>query len=290
MTRAETIRDVIVERIDATGFRAHGLHVLCGEASAQWSWFEDVRREIHSLAKGVCVLVAGIATDEGLIDVDEPIASYLPSATFGAGTDRVTLRHLLAMTSGVAFAWSPTMMTDWPDLAVEFLSRPSRGRVFEYSGASTYTAMRVLAARVGDVGVFAQRRLFEPLGIMDAAWRRSASGAVLAAEGLALRTEEIARIGRLIRDRGVWRGHRVVSAPWVDAMHSEWTPALDAPGYRHYALAGWDGPGDAWRLHGANGQLLIFRDDTVVTITAEDHVAADALAAFVVESALRMPN
>ena len=242
-----------------------------------------MREDIQSVAKGVCVLAAGIAADDGVVSLDVPVVEYVPQIDRGPGIGEVTLRHLLAMTSGVDFPWSETMMTDWPDLASEFLSRPSRGRVFQYSNASTYTAMTVLAARVGDVGDFVAERLLSPLGIDDAPWERCPNGRIVAGGGLSLRTQELARVGLLIRDRGVWDGQQVVSARWIDAMHTDWVEAGSSPGYERYALAGWDGPGPAWRLHGAHGQLVIFVGDAVVTLTAHDHFGADAMAAAVVE-------
>lgn len=283
MNRAEIIRDRIVSQVAATGFGAHGLHVRVDDDIAEHRWTDDVREDVHSAAKGVCVLAAAIAADEGRISFDEPIASYLPALTTGAGTDTVTLRHLLTMSSGIDLPWSETMMTDWPDLAAEFLRRPSRGRVFQYSNASTYTAMRVLSTRVGDVGDYLSSRLFAPLGIDDVVWERCPRGHITAGGGLFLRTEELARIGLLIRDRGLWQGQRLVSAAWIDAMHTDGVVSGPNPGYDRYALAGWAGPGDAWRLHGAHGQLLIFREDAVITITAEDHGGADAIAAFAVD-------
>lgn len=284
MTRAQSIADRIVLEADASGFRAHGLHVLIGDDVAEHRWTADVREDIHSAAKGVCVIAAGIAADEGLISLDAPVATYLPAADLGEGVDGVTLRHLLTMTSGIDLPWSETMMTDWPDLAAEFLRHPSRGRVFQYSNASTYTAMRVLAERVGDVADYLGPRLFAPLGIADVEWERCPNGRIVAGGGLPLRTDELARIGRLIRERGRWEGRQLVSPEWIDAMHSDWVVAGDNPGYDGYALAGWRGPGDAWRLHGAYGQLLIFAGDAVVTITADDHFRADRTAAFVVEA------
>ncbi|MDR7114039.1 CubicO group peptidase (beta-lactamase class C family) [Microbacterium trichothecenolyticum] len=284
MTRAQSIADRIVLEADASGFRAHGLHVLIGDDVAEHRWTADVREDIHSAAKGVCVLAAGIAADEGLISLDAPVATYLPAADLGEGVDGVTLRNLLTMTSGIDLPWSETMMTDWPDLAAEFLRRPSRGRVFQYSNASTYTAMRVLAERVGDVADYLGPRLFAPLGIADVEWERCPNGRIVAGGGLPLRTDELARIGRLIRERGRWEGRQLVSPEWIDAMHSDWVVAGEDPGYDGYALAGWRGPGDAWRLHGAYGQLLIFAGDAVVTITADDHFRADRTAAFVVEA------
>lgn len=281
VSSAQIIRDRIVQQADVTGFRAHGLHVRIGTDVAEHRWGADVREEIHSAAKGICVLAAGIAADEGAISMDAPIAIHLPDVDLGAGVGEVTLRHLLTMSSGIDLPWSETMMTDWPDLALEFLRRPSRGRVFQYSNASTYTAMRVLATQVGDVAEYLRPRLFDPLGIEDVAWMRCPNGWILAGEGVALRTEEFARIGHLIRDRGWWNGRQLVSATWVDAMHSDGVVSGVNPGYHRYAMAGWGGPGSAWRLHGAYGQMLIFSDDAVVTITADDHFGADAMAAFV---------
>ena len=282
VTSAQTIRDLIVRQVDTSGFGAHGLHVRIGDDVAEHRWTPDVREDIHSAAKGICALAAGIAADEEVISLDVPVTTYLSEVTLGDGVEGVTLRHLLTMSSGIDLPWSETMMTDWPDLAREFLGRPSRGRVFQYSNASTYTAMFVLAARVGDVLDYLVPRLFAPLGIHEVEWDRCSNGRIVAGEGLTLRAEELARIGRLIRDRGLWEGRRVVSAEWIEAMHSGWVVAGVNPGYDRYALSGWGGPGSAWRLHGAYGQMLIFVEDAVVTITADDHFGADAMAAFAV--------
>ena len=279
MSRAQTIVDRLVVLAEEDGFAAHAVHVLIGDESAAYQWSGDERRDVHSAAKGVCVLAIGIAADDGLLDVDAPVGAYLPDFPLGDGVECVTVRHLLQMTSGIDFPWSETMMTDWPDLAAEFLSRPSRGRLFQYSNASTYTAMRVLQSVVGDVPRWLDQRLFGPLSIDAPAWERCPNGWILAGGGLHLRTTELARIGQLIRDNGVWQGQRVVSSHWVQAMHSDWFERGQEyePAYQRYALAGWGGPGDAWRLHGAHGQLLVFLGEAVVTMTANDHFKADRM-------------
>lgn len=286
MTRAETVLSLIVDAVHVQGFAAHAVHVLIGDESAVHRWSDDVRRDVHSVAKGVCVIAAGIASDAGVFDVDAPVASYLPDLVTGDAASTVTTRHLLGMTSGIDMPWSPTMFTDWPDLAAEFLSRPSRGREFQYAGASTYTAMRALATAVGDVHAWLLPRLFAPLGIHEPRWDRCPLGHVRAADGLHLRSGELARFGALLRDRGSWEGTQLVSSRWVAAMHSPWTVREAGPGYTHYALAGWGGPGAAWRLHGAYGQMLVFVDDAVVTVTADDHPGADRMAQQLVNAVL----
>ncbi|WP_105566706.1 serine hydrolase domain-containing protein [Microbacterium halophytorum] len=286
MTRAQSILDSIARAIDDVGFAAHGLHVRAGAETASHRWTPETREEIHSLAKGVAVLAAGIARDEGVLDPDEPVTRILTDAPVGLGADAVTSRHLLTMTSGVDFPWSPTMFADHDDVAHAFLGRPRRGHMFQYANASTYVAMRALHARVGDVVEWLRPRLFEPLGIDGVVWERCPRGYVRGGDGIALTTSEIARIGRLIRDRGACGGRRIVAADWVDGMHADWIATGDGPGYDGYAMGGWRGPGGAWRLHGSGGQLLLFvDDDTVITLTGDDHFRADAVAARAVEAA-----
>ena len=93
------------------------MHVRSGGDSAAHRWSEDVRRDVHSVAEGVCVLAAATAADEGLFDVDAPVSQYLPDGVLGDGVlgdgvDAVTTRHLLGMISGIDLPWSETMMTD----------------------------------------------------------------------------------------------------------------------------------------------------------------------------------
>ena len=279
MTAAPYVRHPLGPDVRDDGFGAHAVHVRTRTGTAAYAWGPDVRRDVHSIAKGVCVLAVGMACDEGLFDVDAPVGDFLPDVALGSGVDAVTTRHLLTMTSGIDLPWSATLLTDWPDLAREFLGRPTAGRVFQYSNASTYTAVRALAAVVGDVHTWLQPRLLEPLGIHDATWERCPLGHVAGGGGLHLTTAELARVGQLIADGGTWGGRTLVSRRWTDAMHSDWVHRDAGPGYTRYAFAGWGGPGAAWRLHGAHGQLLVFHDRDVVTVTADDHAGADRMAA-----------
>ncbi|WP_139980495.1 serine hydrolase domain-containing protein [Nocardioides litoris] len=280
MGRAQQVVDLAVDLARSRGFGLQVVHARVGDDEAQHAVEADVARDVHSVAKGLCVLAVGVACDEGRYDVDVPVLTYLPDVVPGPGVEAVTTRHLLGMTSGIDLPWSPTLFADWPDVAHEMLSRPAPARAFQYSTASTYTAVRALAAVVGDVAAWVQDRLLDPLGIDPPAWERCPQGYVVGAGGLPLRCAETARLGRLVRDDGLWDGRRLVAARWPRAMHSGWWERPDAaPGYRRYALAGWDGPGPAWRLHGAHGQLVLFLGDTVVTVAADDHAGADGWAA-----------
>lgn len=285
MTNADDVRDEMVAEIDAERLGAYGIHVLVGEDEAGHRWRSDDRENLYSVSKGVSALAAGIAIDEGLLTLETPVLDHISVPAPGAGVEKVTLGHLLSMSSGIDFTWFGSQPVASPDLAVQMLSLPTRGAgaVFQYSDASTYTAMRMLGAVVGDVRDWLMPRLFEPLGIDNPQWHRCPLGWIIGGTGLELRTEELARIGRMLRDGG----GGLVSRGWVDRMHSDWVPTGGAGDSANYGLAVWQGPGRTWRLDGLYGQYVIVDEqaDAVVTITAhEEHrdhrlaqIAADAL-------------
>jgi CubicO group peptidase (beta-lactamase class C family) len=125
---------------------------------------------------------------------------------------------------------------------------------------------------VGDVCDWLLPRLFDPLDIHNPQWHRCPLGWVMGGSGLELRTEELARIGRVLRDRGSWRGHRLVSAGWVDRMHTSWFETGGSAPFERYGLAVWQGPARCWRLDGRYGQYVIIDEerDAVITITAHE--------------------
>lgn len=266
--------DDMVARIDDEGLRAHGIHVLVGDAEGQHRWVPDAPANVYSASKGVSVLAAGIAIDEGVITAGTRVVDVLPVAGIAPGAEAVTLRHLLTMTSGFDFAWFAGQPIPGGDLADAFLRSPfgGAGSAFQYSDASTYVAMRMLAARVGDVREWLLPRLFRPLGIPDPIWQRCPSGHVLGGSGLEVRTSELARIGRLLRDGGTLGERRVVDAASVAAMHDDWCETGAPAPWTRFGMGCWDGPGGGWRLDGLYGQYVFVAParGTVVTITAHE--------------------
>jgi CubicO group peptidase (beta-lactamase class C family) len=279
MMSAASVLDSFVADVDAERLGAYGVHVLVGSEEAQHRWRSDDRENLYSVSKGVCALAVGMAIDEGVVSLETSIAEALPAMVCGAGVATVTLRHLLTMSSGIDFRWFADEPAPWPDLAQEMVRRPSRGAgsVFQYSDASTYVAMRMLGAYVGDVRDWLMPRLFEPLGIANPQWHRSAQGWIVGGSGLELRTEELARIGRVLRDGGSWAGRSLVSAGWVELMHTTGISTGGAAPFERYGLGVWAGPDGCWRLDGRYGQYVIIDDerDAVITVTgheeARDH-------------------
>jgi len=288
MTSAHTALDRFVSGVDSERLGAYGVHVLIGDEAAQHRWRSDDRENLYSVSKGVCALAAGIAVDAGVLTLDTTVADALPGIELGAGVLEVTLEHLLTMRSGIDFAWFGADPVPWPDLAGEMLRRPTSGpgRAFQYSDASVYVAMRMLGAAVGDVRDWLVPRLFEPLGIRNPQWHRCPLGHIVGGSGLYLTTEELARVGRLLRDRGRWGDVPLVSGEWIDRMHAGWRETGGGAPFERYGIAAWDGPGDAWRLDGLYGQYVVVDQsrNAVVTITAHEESRDHRLAELAAEA------
>ena len=130
-------------------------------------------------------------------------------------------------------------------------------------------------------------RLFEPLGILNPQWHTTRDGHSWGATGLHLKSGQLARIGRLMLQRGEHDGAQLVPAAWLEAMHADatWVATGDAePESTHYGYGIWRcTPDGAWRADGALGQLIIVlpAQDAVITVTSrlEGRGAAEILRA-----------
>lgn len=120
-----------------------------------------------SLSKPVFTYAALKLVDEGKLDLDRPLKSYLPDhAPADARGDRITARHVLSHSSGLR-NWRNR--TDQP-LVPDF----EPGTRFQYSGEGYYYLMRVVEHIAGlGFDQFMQERLFGPLGMTSSSyvWR-----------------------------------------------------------------------------------------------------------------------
>jgi CubicO group peptidase (beta-lactamase class C family) len=199
-------------------------------------YHEHARHALYSVTKSVTSLLVGIALDQGLIDsVREPVYRLFPDRGGTRWVDErydIALENALSMSAGVE--WDETVRPlDDPANDVSHLLRRSEDAVgyvldkrqFEPPGLrwnynSGLTVL--LGAAVRNVSglapdTFAERYLFDPLGIETQRWLRQHDGAVHTSGGLLLRPRDMAKIGQLMLDGGRWAGRRIVSREWVEA-------------------------------------------------------------------------
>lgn len=103
--------------------------------------------------------------------------------------------------------------------------------------------------------------LFGPLDIEKFYWKKTPTGLVDTEGGLYLRPEDLAKIGYLYLNDGIWNGQRILSQDWVaDTMD----PATEVPnsnyryGYQWWLLP-YEGGSEKWAYTGLGygGQRLL---------------------------------
>ena len=178
-----------------------------------------------SVTKSVTSLVTGIAIDRGLLPgTDARIGEVLPPDLRPESPEKaaITAGHLLTMTSGLEWDERSDVVL-WfhaPDPLADILHRPMAhrpGSAFVYDTAACHILSGILGWVTGmDEAKWARRTLFEPLGITDWRWDADPQGRAFGGHGLAMRTDDIAKLGVLALNGGRWRGVPVVSSGWIE--------------------------------------------------------------------------
>ncbi|MEQ4300296.1 serine hydrolase [Plantactinospora sp. B6F1] len=250
----------------------------------------DTLHDLRSVTKSVTALLYGIALGDGL--VPDPAAPLLPrfpeypELAADPALARLTVEHALTMSLGLE--WREDVPYDSPanaEIAMELapdryryvLTRPvlePPGTRWHYCGGATALLGRLIADGTGQsLAEYGDSALFAPLGIKDVVWMFGADGVPSAASGLRLTPRDLARIGELVLAGGVWQGHRIVPADWIQTMlrprlRTTWGAEY---GYHWYldVVAG-------HRLVSGNGNggqrlVVIPEQDLVVAITAGNY-------------------
>jgi CubicO group peptidase (beta-lactamase class C family) len=269
-----------------------------GQPLGRVSMTRESKHDLRSITKSVVSALTGIAVGAGAIkSLDQPVVQWFPEypELNTAERRRVTLAHVLAMTSGLE--WNEEVsyndprndeirMTRDSQPLRYALSRPFRvdpGSDFTYNGGLTQVMAAVIErATRTSLEDYARTQLFEPLGITDVEWMGDLAGMPAAASGLRLRPRDLAKFGSLYLHGGRWNGRQVIPADWIERStrrHFRFRPrgGADAGGEFGYAFFWWyscyptaHGLIEA-RTAVGNGQQRIFvlpGLDMVVTILA----------------------
>lgn len=253
---------------------------------------DDVHHKnaIMSATKSVTSLATGIAVERGLLDIDLPLRTWLPSQLAGLGERKagITVADLLTMRSGLDFPNEDFSM----DMAHEvrgdglrhILEHPLRadpGSRFLYQDCNPHLVSGAIQAAVGrTLADFADEHLLGPLGIRDRLWLAHADGVTYGPYGLYLKPRDFAKLGLLALREGRWGDRQLVSPEWMRRS----TAAVVSPtgelalGGLEYGFYWWVRPeAGAFFAWGHGGQYLyaVPALDLLVVLTAEPDTNRD---------------
>ncbi len=232
---------------------------------------------IASVTKSITAILVGIALDKGVLNsVQQPLTDFFPELN-EAGVDprsrTITLQHLLSLSAG----WAVNPNDEPPENPLDALKRKVAlppGETFQYDNASSHLIAILLARAAGEpLEKFAERHLFEPLGIRSYLWGRDNQGRVLGWHRMQFTLRDMLKFGQLVLDKGKWQGKRIVSSDSIDEMltrRNAGGPFANIPyGYQWYLFHTPDRKHKAVMGIGFGGQFLYLVPElkTAIAIT-----------------------
>lgn len=232
---------------------------------------------VYSATKTVTALALGALWDEGKVNLDEPVCKILDieNKVGNAQNKKITLRHLLTMSTGNTFnEIESNVSLKW---VRDFFASPNKfkiGSKFEYNSLNTYIISACLQKIAGvTLAEYVQDKFFTPMGINQTLFETSAEGISKAGWGLYILPEDMAKLGMLVQNNGVWKGKRLLSEEWLDQMTHKQIAATKAGHRFNYGYQMWvDDERNFCCFNGMyNQEVHIWRNSGVVVVMCCAH-------------------
>ena len=184
--------------------------------------------EQASVTKSIMTTLIAIAADQGKLKLDDPLLSFFPDrnvANRDAAKERITVRHLASMSSGLDCTSANDEQTlnemeqskDFVQFTLDRKMISEPGRQFVYCSPGMHLLSAILQKATGMTALeFARQNLFKPLGIQDVIWPADAHGFNHGWSSIRLHPHDTAKIGFLWLNHGQWEGKQIVSGAWVE--------------------------------------------------------------------------
>lgn len=216
--------DAFIRDIEQNNLNVFGVEVYQdSQLVEQYGDTAEHRHPIYSATKAITSIAAGLALDDGKINLTDSILRWLPEKTVTslpqAQLDvyrHISLERLMTMSvKGYPFrpdgeSWLKSCL----NLPLENPEVPA----FAYSNISAYLAGVAVSCAVNeDLYSYLSRKLFVPLGIQEPPYERCPDGFFYGASKMELTVNELSRVGQLLYNGGTFDGQRILSEEYVRA-------------------------------------------------------------------------
>lgn len=247
----------------------------------------DIKHSMYSVSKSWTSTAIGFAVDEKRISVSDKVISFFPE--YANLIDSPYVRDLKIkdlLTMSVGNEKEPTGLVvssseDWVKVFLKYPIKYAPGSKFLYNTAATFMLSAILQKVTGQTLMqYLEPRLFQPLGIRGIDWEENLNGVNTGGWGIRVKTEDMAKLGLLYLNQGVYNGQKILSKEWVaeatslqilqdpsaSASKKDSSDWLQGYGYQF-----WRSRHNAFRGDGAFGQYIVMmpEHDAIVIITSE---------------------
>ena len=244
------------ELINSSYNNTAGIIVLKNGKTLYENYFNEYNAanpvHVASVTKSIFSALLGIALEKGHIKgIDQKVLDYFPDYTVNKDEkmiQNVTIKDMLTMTAPYKYKEEPYenffASENWIKAALDLLGGNGKIGEFVYSAfIGTQILSGILVKATGQsVFNFATENLFKPLEIhvehnvvlhskeehiaffndkSRSGWVADPQGINTAGWGLTLTPMDMAKIGQLYLDCGMWRGKQIVPSWWVEESTKE---------------------------------------------------------------------
>jgi CubicO group peptidase (beta-lactamase class C family) len=238
------------------------------------------RTRTWSTAKSLASTLFGILVDQGRLKLDAPLdVEWLPRVASPEHDPRraITLRHVLNMSSGFSPVDNAGLeyatgsgLAYWAGASSEkgALSRAlirTPGTFWDYENYDTLTAVSAMKRAIGsqqEYLAFPRRALLDRIGMRNTLVSTDRFGDFILSSQVYTNARDLARLGLLYLQNGMWGGQRVLSEDWISFVRTP-APATASRG-NQYGGHFWlvpdtrtDVPKDAYSTNGNRGQFTV---------------------------------
>ncbi len=208
---------------------------------------------VASVTKSIVSALLGIAIEKGNVkSLDQKILDFFPEYTIPTGEktiQNVTIKNMVTMTAPYKYKTEPYEQffasDNWIKAALDLLGGKGQEGQFIYAGiVGIHILSGILVKATGQsVFDFASDNLFSPLEILvrhnvvlqgkedqleffkgkkfRSGWVADPQGINPAGWGLTLTPMDMAKLGQLYLDGGIWKGKQIVPAWWINESTKE---------------------------------------------------------------------
>lgn len=251
-----------------------------------WSPYgKDLKHVMYSVSKSFTSIGVGLAAAENKLKLSDKVIKFFPESlpdTLSTFMKEMTVQDLLRMSTGMNSdpIFNARGSNNWPKT---FLSSPIEnkpGSVFKYNNMASFMLSAIVQKATGEKLVdYLKPRLFDPLGIKNYVWDEAPGGYTLGAIGLKITSEDMAKFGQMLLQKGKWNGKQIVPQSYVEEATSlmiassapeNKTPKELNDWEQGYGYQFWRGTHNTYRADGLGGQfIIVFPDkDALVVLTS----------------------
>lgn len=216
----------------------------------------NANQNVYSVAKVFTMTAIGLLYDKGLLRLDENVCDILADELPESGMDdrwhlctvEMALRHRIGVPVGLLDIDTTDSSEFGEDYLGYMLTYPlayTPDTDSKYSDAAYYLLSRIAEKKSGmSLENFLWKEVFLKLGFQEIAWSHCPQGHAMGATGLYISSADMAKLGLVYLDGGMYRGERILSEEWVKL-------AVD----RNFSLD-WDPTHTVYFKGGMHGQKL----------------------------------